>query len=147
MKASTSKRNLTLAQVERYNTLKTGMDSRCREQFIRNAKTWLRKHPEAGGRIPIDPDHTFTGQYERHGAALIADVTAVSFDADGCVLFDITGNYVNERNVPDIFDRGYGLYVEEWPWALQILLEHLEDPYVPKEDDLLDEHKTGTRAA
>ena len=27
------------------------------------------------------------------------------------------------------------------------LLVHLEDPYVPKEDDLLDEHKTGTEAA
>lgn len=146
MKASKSKRNLTLAQVERYNTLKCEMDSCCREQFVRNTKTWLRKHPEAGGRIPIDPDHTFTGQYERHGAALVADVTAVSFDADGCVVFDITGNYVNEKNVPDACDRGYGLYVEDWPWALQILLEHLEDPYVP-EKDFSSEPGSGTEAA
>jgi hypothetical protein len=130
----TNRRNLTLAQIERYNKTRDEMDSRCREQFIRNARTWLRRHPEAGGRIPLDPNATFQGcRTTKYGGSYPGDIVAVSFDAEGRVLFDHHDESGTEKDLHCTLNTENGVYVEDWPWALQILLEHLEAPYVPND--------------
>lgn len=148
MKPATKKRNLTLEQLKRYNTRKTDMDSRCHEQFIRNAKTWLRKHPEAKGKIHLDPDYTFQGELDtKHCGSIGGDIVAVSFDAEGLLVFDHSSQYELSKNVHTTLDVTYGIYVEDWTWALQILLEYLDDPYVPEVLDCEDEKKTDGNAA
>ncbi len=129
-------RNLTLNQVRKYNRAKRTMDDRCMKQFIRNAKTWLRKHPEAEGRILFDPENRFDIEYDqKHGNSYVGRAAAVSFDAKGKILFDFDSENLVKKGLYLSYDVSHGIYVEDWAWALQILLYHLENPYVPSEED------------
>lgn len=130
-------RNLTISALERYLKASGEMSRRCEKQFIRMAKAYIKKHPELKDKkIWFDPDATINGELDtKHGGSWVGNIIAVGFDKKGHITFDISTEYDLQKDVPSVFESGYGVYLEDWVYALKVLLRHFEEPYDPEEDE------------
>ena len=128
-------RDLTLDEIKVKNALATALSRQCREQFIRTVKSYIPAHPELPeGKIWLDPENTFGAlRSTRHYDSYTGDVLSVGLDARGRLVFGHSSQYDYEKEVNLADETCYGLYIEDWPWALEVLLTHLEEPYIPDE--------------
>jgi hypothetical protein len=136
--------DITLEEIMAYNRERTQFESRCREQFTKNVREHIHAHPDLpDGRIHFDPDSTFTALREtKHFDSYTGDVLSVGLDKKDRLIFRHSSQYDVENNLNLSDEAGYGLFIEDWSWALQILLLHLEEPYVPEEYQQCDETDT-----
>ena len=86
-------KDLSLAQIRRHTRNQREFENRCRDQFLRNAKDYIKAHPDLkDGRIHFDPLDSFTGTWERYGCHE-GVVVAVSLSKNDDVLFDLDLDY------------------------------------------------------
>ena len=131
------KDTLSVSELENYLRLGSTMYRKCHEQFLDTAKSYIAEHPDLKDhKIWFDPDSTFTGELDhKHGTTQVGDILAVGFDENGKILFDISAEYDLLRNEHSISDCCYGVYIEDWAFALKVLLEHIDEPYEPEDDE------------
>lgn len=130
-----TERNLSLQQLKKYNTRSGKMNSRCKRQFHRNLASFLKKHPEHNGKVLLDPDASFSAEYSSKHCPYYGTVVAVSIDEKNYLRFDFCSQFENEKNLYLAEDAGYGIYIDDWPWALQVLLETFDNPYTPDSEE------------
>lgn len=137
--------DITLDEIVAYTDAQVEYQRRCRKQFIRNLRDWLKSHPDTV-KINIDPDCGFcVEQTHKHYDTVAATVLAVGVDKDGDLFFDTETEYDYDKTVYLADVAGYGVVVTDWEWALRYLLEHFKDPYEPEDyddDDEEDEDET-----
>ena len=128
-------KDLSLAQIRRHTRNQREFENRCRDQFLRNAKDYIKAHPDLkDGRIHFDPLDSFTGTWERYGCHE-GVVVAVSLGKDGDVLFDLDLDYEVKKDQPLVFEKGWGVYITDWTYALLFLLQAFKDPYEPEDEE------------
>ena len=140
----TGKADITLEEIRAYNRERSAFETRFREQFAKNVREHIHTHPDLpGGVIHFDPDCTFTALREtKHFDSYTGDVLSVGLDKKDRLIFRHSSQYEVEDNLNLSDEAGYGLVIEDWSWALQVLLLHLEEPYVPEEYQQCDETDT-----
>lgn len=137
--------DITLDEIVAYTDAQVEYQRRCRKQFIRNLRDWLKSHPDTV-KINIDPDCGFcVEQTHKHYDTIAATVLAVGVDKDGDLFFDTETEYDYDKTVYLADVAGYGVVVTDWEWALRYLLEHFKDPYEPEDyDDDIEEDEDKT---
>lgn len=127
---------LNIEQLEREIRRRNRFENRCMALFISTVKEHLAAHPELpDGKIYFDPDATFIAQNEhKYGMTEVGDIVAVSIHEKGYLVFDISTEYDLETKVPLSYETASycGIYVEDWTYALKVLLQQLENPYTPE---------------
>lgn len=127
--------DITLREITDYTDNHAKFQRRCREQFIRNLKDWLKVHPEKK-MVDIDPDCGFCVEMSsKHWDTVCATILAVGIDEKGDLVFDTMTEYDNQVHVHLADDWAYGVIVTDWNWALRYLLEHFENPYEPDDEN------------
>ena len=126
---------LTLQEVRELIKSRGEVNCSCKEQFEEQARNYVQTHPESKDKkIWIDPDNSFYCEFEsQHGVACIGDVVAIHFDNKGRMRFDVSTEFDLFQDVLSREDSKRGFYLDDWPDALRVLLEHLEEPYEPED--------------
>ena len=128
--------DIDVKTLNRLISVHDSFDTECRNLFIKKAKAYIDGHPELKGhKIWFDPDNTFIGEKAtKYSGAWVGDVRAVGFSEEGDIRYDISTDFDLLTDCPSSSEVSYGVYVDDWPLALKVLLEHIESPYEPDED-------------
>ncbi len=62
-------------------------------------------------------------------------VVAVSLSKNDDVLFDLDLDYEVKKDQPLVFEKGWGVYITDWTYALLFLLQAFKDPYEPEDEE------------
>lgn len=117
------------AKIEEYSNI----CRECREMFKEKARQMVKDAPR--GKVFFDPDATFRVMVQHKHSDYTGDAVAVSFADDGRILFDVASEYDYEKGLYLADDACYGVYVDDWAWALQVLLEHEQSAYEHEEEE------------
>lgn len=130
-------KDFTLEELQDIFKVINNLSKRCREQFKRNLRDYLKEHPELkDGKVRFNPDNTFQVERDlKHGCDIVCDVVAAGIDDEGKVVLDLEGENYTEKEVHLHGEVCYGAYVEDWAYALEILLKTMADPYIPWDEE------------